>query len=494
MLTVRSGLIASSLAMLTEISRRMIGIVSLIILARILSPEDYGLVAIAMLFINFISVISDTGGRGYLMSRGEISDELVMTNWTINFLLRGLLATCLAIASIPIAHYYDDSRLIPIILVCSFQIVLGTLSSPGMVYKYKNQELGAITTWNIISRFVTTGITIAIAIIYETYWALVIGQVLVTFSGFLASYTIAPMLPKFCLTGFRSQLNFSKWILLQSIVSYFRSQIDAIFVSAAFPKAIMGAYNSMRYYAMIPATMVVSPAVSQLLTQFSQFKDNKTYLQKQIQVVLVTLSIVCAPVVYVMVTHEVFLVGFVLGEKWVEYSSLLAIFSLQTLIMSFNRLLTTIIMLKDKTRLLFVYSVVSTLLQCFLFFSVDFESIYQLGVYKISLDLIAAAAFFMLVVWTMLGKSAFSPLLLPMIPAGVFIYVMHLGVSSVLPPVTNFGTFVLQVSAVGSGFLLANYALMWLLKDRVHCYGYLYKLILKFFRLCWEKLPLRPKA
>lgn len=494
MLTVRTGLIASSLAMLTQISRRMIGIVSLIILARILTPEDYGLVAIAMLFINFISVISDTGGRGYLMSRGEITDEIVLTNWTINVILRGILATLLALSSIPIAHYYDDSRLIPIIIVCSFQIVLGTLSSPGMAYKYKNQELGAITTWNIISRFVTTGITIAIAVVFETYWALVLGQFLVTFSAFLMSYIIAPMRPRFCLVGFRSQLNFSKWILLQSVVNYFRSQIDAIFVSAAFPKAIMGAYNSMRYYAMIPATMLVSPAVSQLLTQFSQFKDNKTYLERQIQVVLLTLSLVCAPILYVMITQEEFLVRFVLGEKWVEYSSLLAVFSIQTLVMAFNTILSNIIMLKDKTRFLFVYSVVSTLLQCLMFFIVDFKDIYQLAVYKISLDLLTAAIFFMLVVWTMLGKSAFSSLLLPMIPAGLFIYLVHLGGSSVLPTVINFGTFVLQVSAVGVGFFLANYLLMWLLKDRVHCYGYLYKLLGKFARLCVNKLPLNRSA
>ena len=56
MLTARSGIIASSLSVLTQVTRRMVGVVSLIIMARILSPEDYGLVAIALIFLNFIDV------------------------------------------------------------------------------------------------------------------------------------------------------------------------------------------------------------------------------------------------------------------------------------------------------------------------------------------------------------------------------------------------------------------------------------------------------
>ena len=151
-------------------------------MARILSPEDYGLVAIALIFLNFIDVISNTGGKSYLLSQETLTDELVYTSWTLGFLLKGTLSVLLAISSYPISLYYDDPRLMPIILVFSLQSFIGLLGSPGMIYKYKNQELGAITKWQIISRFVTTGITISIAIIYETYWALVIGQFLITVS------------------------------------------------------------------------------------------------------------------------------------------------------------------------------------------------------------------------------------------------------------------------------------------------------------------------
>ena len=84
MLTVRSGFIAMLMTVLTQLSRRLVGIVSLVILARILTPDDYGLVAIALIFLNFIVVISNTGGGNYLLSREIITEESVMTNWTLN--------------------------------------------------------------------------------------------------------------------------------------------------------------------------------------------------------------------------------------------------------------------------------------------------------------------------------------------------------------------------------------------------------------------------
>ena len=122
MLTARSGIIAIMLSVLTQLSRRLIGIVSLVILARILKPEDYGLVAIALIFLNFIVVISNTGGVSYLLSRETLTEDHVMTNWSLNLVLKGGLALLLALSSYPISLFYDDSRLMPIILVLSLHL------------------------------------------------------------------------------------------------------------------------------------------------------------------------------------------------------------------------------------------------------------------------------------------------------------------------------------------------------------------------------------
>ena len=484
MLTARSGIIASALSVLTQVTRRLVGVVSLIILARILTPEDYGLVAIALLFLNFIDVISSTGGNSYLLSREKLSDELVYTNWTLNFILKGSLAVLLALSSFPIAQYYDDPRLMPIILVLSLQSFIAQLGSPGLIYKIKKQELGAITKWQITSRFVTTGITIGIAVIYETYWALVLGQFMVTVSQLLSGYVIAPMVPKFSLKNIRPQWEFSKWVLPQSILNFFRSQLDAMFVTVTFEKAIVGGYNSMRYYANIPTTMFINPASGPLLTQFSQFKNNPNYFEKQLQVVLFFMSMITAPIIYLMNAHAAYVVELILGQKWVEYSDLLAIFAFFTIVMTLNNILSQIVMLKDRTRLLFGYSIFSTVAQAIMFATVDFASVDKLAEYKVALDIFSVGLFFIVVIWAFVGKHAFFALVAPLAPSILIISLSGHLAFLVIPTVDSFLTLAGHSLITAGIFGIMQLMLILSLQNRVYCFTYTVKLMMPAWQKC----------
>lgn len=483
MLTARSGIIAILLSVLTQLSRRLIGIVSLVILARILTPEDYGLVAIALIFLNFIVVISNTGGVSYLLSRETLTEEHVMTNWSLNLMLKGGLAMLMALSSYPISLFYDDARLMPIILVLSLHLAIGLFNSPGMAFKMKNQELGAITKWQISSRVITTGITIGIAVIFETYWALVIGQLLATISEFFASYIIAPMKPRFTLKNFQPQWEFSKWVLPQSIINFFRSQIDAMFVSVTFEKATIGAYTSMRYYADLPTSTFITPLGGPLLTQFSQFKNNPSYFQQQLQVVLFYMSLITAPVIYLMYVHSYFVVDLILGEKWVQYSELLGIFAFFIIVATLNNILSQVVMLRDRTKLLLGYSIYSTLVQCILFVSIDFSSVYELAEYKIALDVISVCLFFIVVIGTFVGKHAFGSLLSPVLPAIVFIYCSGYVAFLAVPEVTSFWQLVAHCAITVGLFGIFQLILMLSLKQ-VHCYRYTIRLIQPMWRKC----------
>lgn len=484
MLTARSGIVASALSVLTQVTRRLVGVVSLIILARILTPEDYGLVAIALLFLNFIDVISSTGGNSYLLSREELTDELVYTNWTLNFILKGSLAVLLAISSYPVSLYYDDPRLMPIILVLALQSFIAQLGSPGLIYKIKKQELGAITKWQIASRFVTTGITIGIAVIYETYWALVLGQFMITLSQLLSGYVIAPKMPRFSLKNLRPQWEFSKWVLPQSVLNFFRSQLDTMFVTVSFEKAVVGGYNSMRYYANIPTTMFINPASGPLLTQFSQFKNNPNYFEKQLQVVLFFMSMITAPIIYLMNVHATYVVELILGQKWVEYADLLAIFAFFTIVMTLNNVLSQIVMLKDRTRLLFGYSIFSTVAQAILFATVDFTNVYQLAEYKIALDVLSVALFFVIVIVAFVGKHALFSLMAPIIPAVLTIILSGHIAFLVFPSVNSFWTLAGHCIITAGLFAMMQLLMVLLLRNKVHCFNYSVKLMMPALHKC----------
>lgn len=474
MLTLKNATIASSLHFINQLVRRMIGIVSLIILARVLTPEDFGLVAIALIFMNFVTVVTEFGGPSYLLSREKINDQQVLSNWTLTFLIYNSVAVMLAISSVFIANYYEDPRLTPIILVFSLQIFVSSLASPGVIYLHKHQKLGALTRWQIASRFVTTAITIAIAVIYKTYWALVIGQFLVTLSSCIAGYVVAPLKPRFTLVNVKEQWEFSKWLMPQSLVNFFRNQIDAIWVSTMFDKAIMGAYNSMRYYAMIPATLFVQPIMNVTLAQFSEFKNNAVYFAKQMQVTFFALTIIASPIIYLMIKHDAIIVKIILGDKWVEYSALLSTFSWLVFLNVINRILGQIAMLKDKTKLLLHYSIACVIAQVLLFTIVDFEDIYQLAQYKILTDVLLAGLFYVFIIARLLSLQSLWLISQPILISIGLIYVASL-YDMIVPRMEHeLIDFFVQCLAFAVAYGTTMLITMYLLKDKVYCFRYIF--------------------
>jgi lipopolysaccharide exporter len=475
LLSLKHGIIASSLNVINQLVRRMVGIVSLIILARVLTPEDFGLVAVALIFLSFVEVVTNIGGKAYLLSREKINDELVFSNWTLQFIIKNSVAALLAIASIFIADFYDDPRLTPILLVFSLQILVSTFSSPGIIYKYKTQDLGAITRWQIISRFVTTGITIFIAVVYETYWALVIGQFSVMLSDVIASYAVAPLKPRFTLKNAREQWVFSRWIMPQSLINFFRSQMDTLYVSFIFDKAIMGAYNSMRYYANIPATLFIQPIISTTLTQFSEFKNNHNYFIKQLQVTFFCLAAIAAPIMYLIIKHHTIIVNIVLGDKWVEYSALLGIFSLIVFLTTMNSILSQIVMLKDATRLLLFYSILCVCAQGLIFTLVEFRDVYQLAKFKIGADVLLSVIFYVYIVWSLLSLSALWVITIP-----IFLTISCVALASVLsdylPHLQNeVFNFFLHCFIFCFIYVVILGGLMYLLRSKVYSFDYILK-------------------
>lgn len=484
MLNLKSGMFASALNVITEVWKRVISIISLIILARILTPEDFGLVAISLIFMNFVSVVSVTGGANYMLSQEKITHSMAYTCWTLNLTIKGSLAILLIFSSYAISNYYEDQRLIPLICVFSVQLFVECLGSPGFIYKMKRQEFKEITKVNMVNKVVSTSITISIALIYETYWALVIGQVSNSLVHVVATHVIAPMKLRLTFKNIRAQWGFTKWILPQSLVNFLRGQVDAIFVSTQFAKPEFGAYNSMRYYATIPNTAIINPATSPLLAQFSEFKSDTEYLLGRCQVVVFAIASFCALVVYTMGSFSSFFVNLILGEKWLEYSPLLAYFSLMSITMGFTGLFGKLLMLKDQTKMLFVYSLISTFIQVFVFVVFSFEDVFELAMLKVYAELFSLVIFLFITVSIVFGASKILSFLLPaLIPFAVILMISLLNLSDMYHYQSLFNLLPLAISS--SLYILSMAVVVFLLKSRLSFLHYIYE---KFVLIFFEKI------
>jgi lipopolysaccharide exporter len=324
----KKGVFGSILLVGESFLNKAIGLVSTLILARVLLPEDFGIVAIAMLTIGFFQILANTGSVQYLLRAESIDNSEVNTAWSINILIRIVLCLAIYIASFYAADYYDDDRLKNLLLVLSLIYFCNSLQNPGIIYLKRKQEYWSIVKVGILGKTLAVGTAVFVALYFKSYWALVAGQATGALVSLIGYYLIHPFRPKFELSNARKQWAFSGWMIPQSILGYLRTQLDTILVSSVFGKAELGSYHTMKYIGFIPTSHLIIPMTEVFLVEMRKVASEAHNFYNMFNATLLLTLLIAAPsAAFLLYFHEsVTLI--LLGENWIKYSEILGAFGL----------------------------------------------------------------------------------------------------------------------------------------------------------------------
>ena len=107
--SLKKGVFSSLLLVGNSVANKLVGLISTLILARVLLPEDFGIVAIASLMVGFIEIMANTGSGQYLLRVDNLDEEKVDTAWTINLILKSLLSLIMLISAYWIVDFFRYS-------------------------------------------------------------------------------------------------------------------------------------------------------------------------------------------------------------------------------------------------------------------------------------------------------------------------------------------------------------------------------------------------
>lgn len=419
----KQGILSSILLVLESISKKLVGLVSTLILARVLVPDDFGLVAISALFIGFIQIFVQTGSEQYLLRAEKVDRDIINTSWTINFILKGSVAIVLTLLAPIVANYYGDERLIAIIYVFALVMLIGLFASPGPIYLRREQHYGKIVKLSLIAKVFGVIVAVSIALIYESYWALVLGQCTGTIVRAVGSYFIYPFRPAFCLKNAKEQWNFSGWMIPQAILGYSRTQLDTFLISANFGKEALGSYHVMKYLAFIPSSELILPATQPLLVELAKIKDNKHYFALQYNVTFIITMCLALPVTTYMYFHQTLLVEILLGDKWLAYSNLLGIFV--CLIPAFVMLnqARRLLLVHAKTKLFFYYEAIAFSILYGTLFYVGFDDLILFSTIRVGIENALCFVFLLLVASYYTSIKNCARMLLGLLPVVLASYI-----------------------------------------------------------------------
>ncbi len=310
---------------------RLVGIVSIAILARLLAPEDFGIIAMASLVVALAVVLLNFGVHVPLIQRQDAEQAHYDAAWTLRLLQTSISTAILFFLAPLAADYFHDPRVEIVLRFLSFTLLLVGLENIGVVNFQKHMQFGAEFRFRFIRRMTGFVTTLVLAVVLRSYWALVIGMLTERAAGVAFSYWLHPMRPRLGWAKIRDIFHVSQWMLVYGIGRYLRKNLHRILVGRWEPAAIMGAYSIADEVSMMPTNALLAPVNRALFPAFSKAQAAATRLKEMFLLAQGVQTLIAVPAAagLAIVAEEVVLL--LLGPNWqqaVPFVQILALISI----------------------------------------------------------------------------------------------------------------------------------------------------------------------
>ncbi len=307
---------------------RSIGLISTIIVARILSPDDFGLVAMATSLMAVLEVIGAFSLDSAIIQNSKSNRSHYDTAWTINLIYAFGTALVLSLLAYPAATFYSEPRLIGVMFALAIAALINGLGNIGVVEFRKELDFRKEFTFRLINRLILFVTTVTAAVVFRNYWALVIGMVLGAALGVTTSYIVHNFRPRLSLAVWREMFKFSKWMILGSISNFIYHRSADFFVAKVVGAKGLGLYSISYEFANLAGSEIAAPLNRALLPGYSKLKESAQDLKRSFLQVTSVLALVCFPAAIGIGFVADELVALLLGAQWGESAQLIRVIAL----------------------------------------------------------------------------------------------------------------------------------------------------------------------
>ena len=316
---------------------RILGFIKTIILARLLSPSDFGLFGIAMLVLGSLDQLTKAGVEEALIQKKKVIEQYLNVAWTIN-ITRGLVIFFLVYLLAPhAALFFRDVRADPVIKTISLILILNALYNIGLVNLQKDLSFKKLIFYKLSGNLADFIVAVSVALVLKNVWALIFGLLVGHFTRLVVSYLIHPYRPTLRLdcTVAKEILRFGGWITGIGIIAFLIAQGDDAVVGRVLGATSLGFY----YLAFLIATLPLSEIrllVSRVtLPAYAKMSDDiKRLKESYLRVLQMTVFVVTpAGIGLCLVAPEFTLI--ILGQKWEPIIAPLQILAIAGILTSF---------------------------------------------------------------------------------------------------------------------------------------------------------------
>ncbi len=306
---------------------RLLGLTSMIVLVRLLEPEDFGVLAMAMAVVALADMLTDFGVSAALIRNKNAGRAQFDTAWTVRQMQFLTVAVTVVFCAPIAAGYYDDPRVTEVLRVLAVVFAIRSFENIGIINFQRELMFHRDFIMQVSVKSASVVITLILAFWLRNYWALILGMVAESILSVAFSYWMCPYRPSWSLAAWRELWGFSQWVLSQGFARYLYERSDVLFLGRLTSADNVGYYSVSNEIASLPATEISLPISRAVFPGFAQIVDEPARLKSAYLQTLNAVATLTVPIGVGMAAVAAEFVQLVLGEKWLPAISLLQVFA-----------------------------------------------------------------------------------------------------------------------------------------------------------------------
>lgn len=307
---------------------QFIAFISTLILARLLVPTDFGLVALATAFSSGLQAISEFSLDVVLIQNQQASRAHYDTAWTLSICRNAALALCLVAGAAPMAPLLGDARLEGILYWLALATFVDGFQSIGVVDFRKDLAFHKDLTFMVLGKLGSFVATVLLAFLWRDYWALVVGSLAGTFVRVGLSYLMHSYRPRLSLAHWGEIMHFSKWLMLSNITAFALSRTDTFVVGRIAGPQALGMYTIAGDIASLVVSNLLAPLRRAIFPGYAKVAGDSERLRRGFVDVFALVVLIAAPLTLGIGLIADPLVRLFLGANWVAAIPLIQVFSI----------------------------------------------------------------------------------------------------------------------------------------------------------------------
>lgn len=304
--------------LLFKLFDRGLGLVSTVVLARVLVPADFGLVAMAMSVIALIELASAFSFETALIQRKDPTRAHYDTTWTLRLLFGVFCTVATAAMALPTASFYSDPRLGPIMFLLAAGWLVESVENVGTVNFRRNMDFRREFVFLSSRRVVAVAVTLAIAVAYQTYWALIAGTLVGRAMGVVLSYLMQSFRPRFSLAAWRDVMGFSGWLFVGNLLMFLNTRLSHFVIGRTLGAEPLGIFTISSDIAALASSEITMPINRAVFPGLSRLAEKDDGLRRGLLQVVSAVSLIALPASFGLAAIAEPLVLALLGPAWME--------------------------------------------------------------------------------------------------------------------------------------------------------------------------------